>query len=75
MFNEYNAEKDLFDYTKIYGRKGYFIKYKTHDETSIYFTTNNIVELTSQEKILELEIIPGFENNINISNKNYLISL
>ena len=75
MFNEDKVEKDLFDYTKIYGRKGYFIKYKIHDETNIYFTTNNIVELTSQEKILELEIIPGFENSINISSKNYLISL
>ncbi|MGM9858180.1 MAG: transglycosylase domain-containing protein [Bacilli bacterium] len=72
MFEHHNLENDIFDYQKIYGKKGFFIKYRTDDNEEILFTTNNMIEIKSDKKIREFEIIPGFKNDITISAKSYL---
>ncbi|MDY5853763.1 MAG: transglycosylase domain-containing protein [Bacilli bacterium] len=74
MFEHDKYENDIFNYQKIYGQKGFFIKYKTDDKEEILFTTNNMIELKSDKKIREFEIIPGFKNDITISSKSYFFN-
>ena len=74
MFEHDKYENDIFNYQKIYGQKGFFIKYKTDDKEEMLFTTNNMIELKSDKKIREFEIIPGFKNDITISSKSYFFN-
>lgn len=68
----YDKEKEhVFDYTKIWGERGFIIQYTIDDFSHTYFTKENKIVLPYDDAIKEIQIIPTFENKKDVQGTPY----
>lgn len=61
-----------FDYTKIFGMRGFILQYRDQEGTKQCFTTNEKIIIPYLSDIDDLQIIPCFEKNLTLTGTPYI---
>lgn len=68
-------EEGPFDYTKIFGSRGFCIQYTDQDGTKQCFTTSQKIVIPYLSDMDDLRIIPCFENQTTLTGSPYIFLL
>lgn len=72
----YDKEKEhVFDYTKLFGERGFLIQYTLDEQSFSYFTKESKFILPYDERIKKIKIIPSFENKKDVQGTPYEFDL
>lgn len=72
----YDKEKEhVFDYTKLFGERGFLIQYTLDERSFSYFTKESKFILPYDERIKKIKIIPSFENKKDVQGTPYEFDL